>query len=206
MISRLLSTVLTRVRGTPDEAESSSSWELAAPAGGAATATQAEEPAEPFGTGLAFKLAAQVPELALTPIQQKNLIEAETFEELQLFHFEPLDSLAEDPEFDSVLEGRGYLARAIRAGVGARSKLDGLRRTTVKSVRVPGKKRWYVVLRARDYPEGLLTQSFDTYRTAVQDHRTLQGFDPASVSHSFTRLAEVTAFLAGAQCQWPPEA
>lgn len=192
MISRLLSTVLTRVRGTPDEAESSSSWELAAPAGGAATATQAEEPAEPFGTGLAFKLAAQVPELALTPIQQKNLIEAETFEELQLFHFEPLDSLAEDPEFDSVLEGRGYLARAIR--------------TTVKSVRVPGKKRWYVVLRARDYPEGLLTQSFDTYRTAVQDHRTLQGFDPASVSHSFTRLAEVTAFLAGAQCPRPPEA
>lgn len=199
-ISQAASGLLARFRPViGDESwEVVSEPEAVAPAESLTTATAA--------SGDEFRALDFVPSLTLSETQIAALFEADTVAALRGFTFDPLRVLEGDPDFPDRDIGRSRIARAVRAGVGARFKLEGRSRTTCKSPFVSGKKRFYVVLRSRNYPEGFITEDYEVYSREVQSGSGGRiGFDPRGVSHSFTYLAEVVAFLAGAQRGWPQE-
>ena len=95
--------------------------------------------------------------------------------------------------------------RAARAGLSARDKLEGVVRATVSSLKLPqvGSTTWYACLHCKAAPSGFLTRSYPIYASKVIGRNGK--FELGSVSHSFTCLVEVAAYLAGASAQWPVE-
>lgn len=97
--------------------------------------------------------------------------------------------------------GRARLARAFRAGVSAHLVLLG-RDGAVPSPAVPFRNSIYLVLRCHRYPRGFWTSSYKTYIEEVGDR---PGLEAGSVNHAFASRAEASAYLAGANQQWPRE-
>eukprot|EP00438_Fugacium_kawagutii_P030592 Skav225445 [mRNA] locus=scaffold1668:238802:239440:- [translate_table: standard] len=189
----------------PQAEPESEAWELVTDPEVSATPEAPSASTTTFGsTGEAYRAANRVPQPYVDEIREGELFAAHRNPLLEGFTFEAFLALEADPAFATKEIARARLARALRAGLGAKYKLEGRSRTTCKSPYVPGKKNWYVVLRSRNYPEGFLTQDYTIYSREVQSAGAGRiGFDPSSVSHSFTTLAEVSAFLAGAQKGWP---
>ena len=98
---------------------------------------------------------------------------------------------------------RARVARAIRAGVGAKQVLSGQRAVPPASPSVPVKNRFYIALRTSARPEGFWTESSRTYFREVAGPNGAR-FGPEVVSHSFASRTELTAYLAGAG-RGPPQ-
>ena len=97
------------------------------------------------------------------------------------------------------------LARAFRAGLVARCKLDGTPNGYLASPAVPGiSNRHYVCLECESHPHGFWTTSSTLYFRALQRPRSGSVFGN-SVSHAFASRAECEAYLQGASFQWPPQ-
>ncbi|CAE7214213.1 unnamed protein product [Symbiodinium sp. CCMP2592] len=94
--------------------------------------------------------------------------------------------------------GTARVARAYRAGLGAKAHLNGGHK--ISSPTLPGlRNSFYIVLRGPSHPEGIWTKSYQTYAAAVRPVGGPRGsFDSASASHSFPSLAEAEAYLLGA--------
>ena len=100
--------------------------------------------------------------------------------------------------------GPARVARAYRAGLGARRHLAGGHK--IDSPALQGLRNvYYIVLRGPRNPEGLWTRSYQIYAAAVRAEGGPRGsFDRESSSHSFATLAEAEAYLLGAGRSWPP--
>ena len=100
---------------------------------------------------------------------------------------------------------KARLARAFRAGVIARKRIEGHYLDEV-SLGLPLRNQIYVCLRGRFCEPPFWTSSYGIYLDKVGSNIPDQTFHCDSVSHAFPSRAEVQAYLTGAQTQWPPEA
>ena len=91
--------------------------------------------------------------------------------------------------------GAARVARAYRAGVGARLILED-EACKIESPPVSGLRNcYYIVLRAPGHPEGLWTRQCRIYVAAVADKN--------SQTSSFARESASHAYLLGARRAWP---
>ena len=154
-LGQVASSVLDRLGVTREE----DSWELVTDPGPEVPELAAEVASATAASGAEFRAANFVPTIDFVEEEAGALFATTTNTALGEWHFERLAGLEADPDFPSPGVARARLARAVRAGLGARYKLDRRARTTCKSPQVPGIKRWYVVLRSRDFPEGFITRT-----------------------------------------------
>ena len=105
---------------------------------------------------------------------------------------------------DTVWNPRCRIARAFRAGVIARRRLDG-QVLDHSSVVIPYRNSYYVVLRGRGNTPGFWTCNFGVYIAGVGDQNGRNSLHPDTISHGFPSHAESAAYLCGARRSWPPE-
>ena len=97
------------------------------------------------------------------------------------------------------------LARAFRAGVLARRRLDG-GILEESSEGIPLRNTFYICLRtANNCTTGFWTASYANYWSRVRSNVTNE-FHPDSISHAFPSRAEAESYLRGARRRWPPQA
>ena len=100
---------------------------------------------------------------------------------------------------------KARLVRAFRAGLLARFRLDGEYRCE-DSPGIPWRNTYYVVLRGRNNSAGFWTNNYNLYHSSVFETRSgSTNFERTTVSHAFPSLAELEAYILGAQVAWPPE-
>ena len=104
---------------------------------------------------------------------------------------------------DSAWTPAARIARALRAGIGARRKLDGSEHYVNGSPALGLQNRIYICLRSAQHPQGFWTNSSQQYLEGV---RCPSGDRfGTSVSHAFASRAESEAYLLGAGQRWPPQ-
>ena len=148
----------------------------------------------------------QVPFLVVHPAERRLLLSTIFLAGLDNFDFPGLSCLYQHPSLLAFPESpKQRVHRAARAGLSARDKLEGVVRATVSSLKLSqvGPTTWYVCLHCKAAPSGFLTRSYPIYASKVIGRNGK--FELGSVSHSFTCLVEVAAYLAGASAQWPVE-
>lgn len=175
-----------------------SSWELVEEV----TPARFRAPLVPV-SGSELQQRGEVPVLRLTAEEQESLL-SDSALDLGRLHFPELEGFYISPDLAGYhLRSEFRIARAVRAGRSARSKLDGVSRYTVPTPRIHCENNWYICLRAPSQPGGFLTANYRRYSREVKDRKG--NFHPTGVSHGFPTLIEVAAYLAGAEAQWPPE-
>lgn len=104
-----------------------------------------------------------------------------------------------DPSWTS----RARLARAFRAGLAARLRLDGIT-CPVASPSIPFRNSYYIILRSPDLPRGGWTSDYGRFiaRTGRSYDRD---FSSTCVCHAFATRTEVEAYLVGSRRVWPPQ-
>lgn len=105
---------------------------------------------------------------------------------------------------DTVWNPRCRIARAFRAGVIARRRLDGQILDHSSEV-IPYRNAYYVVLRGRGNTPGFWTCNFGVYIAGVGDQNGRNSLHHDTISHGFPTHAESSAYLCGARRSWPPE-
>lgn len=190
----------TRVPWVSPAVEREDSWELVDP-------EPVEEQPDQLpivpASGPLLKAQGEVPVLHLS-LQTELDLERADERKLRDFVFEVLEPFYLSPELRcSRTEAVYRVARAVRAGLGARQKYSGVTQCTLTSPSIRCANRWYVCLRAPSLPAGFITQDYRRYRALVQDRAG--NFHRSGVSHAFPTLIEVAAFLAGSQFQWPQD-
>ena len=104
---------------------------------------------------------------------------------------------------DGSWTGAARVARAYRAGVSARKKVDRVCDYVVSSPPLPHlRNTYYIVLTCPRHPAGFWTSRSKTYSAGVRSPDG-SSFDRLSVSHAFPSRAEVEAYLLGARQEWP---
>ena len=98
---------------------------------------------------------------------------------------------------------RARLGRALRAGLAAKNKLEGVG-TFERSPDIGVSNRIYVVLRGAPGVEPCICHSARAYYQAVRLPGASQ-LHARSVSHACPSRAEAVAYVLGAQALWPPE-
>ena len=153
--------------------------------------------------GVDLQERGEVPVLQLTAGERDQLLSGSVLELAQL-HFPELEGFYISPDLAGYqLRSEFRIARAVRAGCSAKSKLSGVTHFTLATPKINCENNWYICLRSPAYPGGFVTSSYRRYSREVHDRRGK--FHPSGVSHSFPTLIEVAAYLAGAEAQWPPE-
>ena len=104
------------------------------------------------------------------------------------------------PSTTSTWTSQARIARALRAGVGARLSLEGS--PPIASPSIPFQNRFYVALACERYPRGFWCSSYSRYSREVQGSDGAR-FATGSVSHSFATQTELEAYLTGARAAWP---
>ena len=104
------------------------------------------------------------------------------------------------PSTTSTWTSRARIARALRAGVGARLSLEGA--PPIASPSIPFQNRFYVALACERYPRGFWCASYSRYSREVQGSDGAR-FATGSVSHAFATQTELEAYLTGARASWP---
>lgn len=97
------------------------------------------------------------------------------------------------------------LGAAFRAGRGARFKLRGDTGRVYPPLTPPLRLNHFVVLRCPKHPQGFWTTNGQTYFREVGDTFGRGNLPPGTVCFSAASRAEVTAFLLGAEAQWPAQ-
>ena len=134
-----------------------------------------------------------------------DIFAAYTADQLSSLRIPELDSLARRlTGTGSGWTGFARVARAYRAGLGARLHLSG--GVQVNSPPITGlRNTYFIVLRSPACEEGFWTRSSRTYAAAVAERGPQRrSFDPLCTGHSFASQAEAEAYLLGAERQWPP--
>lgn len=110
---------------------------------------------------------------------------------------------ASDPDWTPAAR----IGRAYRAGVLARLRLAG-QVPGVDSLSVPFRNVYYIVLRGAPGAEPCWTLKYSIYlaRVGGRDPTRQSGFAQDSISQALPSHAEASAFLAGANQPWPPQA
>ena len=149
-------------------------------------------------------VSARVPLAGASPfgLEILDLLTPEELEKVDLKHLESQARLL--GSLGGGWSSRARIARAIRAGVGAREVLEGHRPVPPSSPAVPVKNRFYIALRTAARPQGFWTESSRVFFREVSGPDGAR-FGPEVVSHSFASRAELTAYLAGAGRGWPQE-
>ena len=144
-------------------------------------------------------VSAEEPEAPLPPTRSPDtaILAAYSPEALQRLSIPELDTLSRRLTGTAgTWTGAARVARAFRAGLGARQHLLG--GSKISSPQIPGFRNvYYIVLRAPGVPSGAWTRSF---RTCPRG-----SFDINSSSHSLPSLVEAEAYLLGAEREWPEE-
>ena len=96
------------------------------------------------------------------------------------------------------------VARAYRAGLSAKSVLEGRTDYQASSLPVPTRNRIYVVLRCRAEPEGFVTDNFRTFLGRVPKDQVGR-LEKFAVCHAFASRSEASAFIEASGRQWPQE-
>lgn len=96
------------------------------------------------------------------------------------------------------------VARAFRAGVIARRRLDG-EHLNDSSPGVPYRNCYYIVLRGIGNTSGFWTTDYRTYIRQVEDPIARGQLHPDTISQALPTHAEACAYLAGARKGWPRE-
>ena len=96
------------------------------------------------------------------------------------------------------------VARAFRAGVIARRRLDG-EYLNHSSPGIPYRNSYYIVLRGRGNTSGFWTTNYGTYIQSVEDPNSRGALHPDTISHALPTHAECCAYLCGARKGWPRE-
>ena len=104
------------------------------------------------------------------------------------------------PSTTSSWTSSARIARALRAGVGARLSLEGS--PPIASPSIPFQNRFYVALACERYPRGFWCSSYTRYSREVQGSDGAR-FAVGSVSHAFATQTEIEAYLTGARAAWP---
>ncbi len=99
---------------------------------------------------------------------------------------------------------RCRIARAFRAGVIARRRLDG-QVLDHSSPSIPYRNTYYVVLRGIGNSAGWWTGNFGVYIAGVAEQNGRNSLHPDTISHGFPTHAESAAYLCGARRSWPQE-
>ncbi|OLP74955.1 hypothetical protein AK812_SmicGene45344, partial [Symbiodinium microadriaticum] len=86
------------------------------------------------------------------------------------------------------------VARAYRAGLSAKSVLEGRTDYQASSLPVPTRNRIYVVLRCRAEPEGFVTDNFRTFLGRVPKDQVGR-LEKFAVCHAFASRSEASAFI-----------
>ncbi|CAE7765217.1 unnamed protein product [Symbiodinium sp. CCMP2592] len=146
--------------------------------------------AESTGTDEGFELVGQTGPALSSPASSSSASEAAV---LAAFSAEALGAL-DLPQLRALARrltgaggewsGTARVARAYRAGLGAKAHLNGGHK--ISSPTLPGlRNSFYIVLRGPSHPEGIWTKSYQTYAAAVRPVGGPRGsFDSASASHS----------------------
>ena len=96
------------------------------------------------------------------------------------------------------------VARAFRAGVIARRRLDG-EILSHSSQAIPYRNTYYVVLRGRGNSPGFWTTNYATYIQQVENPIARGELHPDTISQGLPTHAECCAYLCGARKEWPRE-
>lgn len=96
------------------------------------------------------------------------------------------------------------IARAFRAGVIARRRLDG-EYLNHSSPTVPYRNCYYIVLRGRGNTPGFWTTDYGTYIQRVENPLSRGELHPDTISQALPTHPECCAFLCGARKGWPQE-
>ncbi len=96
------------------------------------------------------------------------------------------------------------IARAFRAGVIARRRLDG-EVLSHSSPGLPYRNCYYIVLRGRGNSPGFWTSNYATYIQNVENPVSRGELHPDTVSQALPTHAECCAYLCGARKAWPRE-
>ena len=146
---------------------------------------------------------APVPDATST---EEEVLAATTAAELKELHLPFLNPLAARlttrcEEWD----GFSRVARAYRAGVGAKRHLAGGHK--IWSPSISGlRNAYYIILASPAHPGGVWTKSYQVYSESVRALGGPKGsFAPSSSSHSFASLAEAEAYILGSGRPWPPQ-
>ncbi len=139
------------------------------------------------------------------PSLEQRVLEASSAEALAGLPLEFLGHLRKKlTAADPVWSPAARIGRAYRAGLVARKHLDG-EYCDKCSPHLPIRNTIYLVLRTPGFLTGFWTGDFSVYqRLVINCPEAKNGFSPTSVSHAFPTRTEADAFLAGAQCVWPP--
>ena len=105
---------------------------------------------------------------------------------------------------DTVWNPRCRIARAFRAGVIARRRLDG-QVLDHSSQNIPYRNTYYIVLRGIGNSAGFWTCNFGVYIAGVAEQNGRNSLHPDTISHGFPTHAESAAYLCGARRSWPRE-
>ncbi|CAE7810303.1 unnamed protein product [Symbiodinium sp. CCMP2592] len=133
---------------------------------------------------------------------ENRLLEASTVAELAAHDLGTHRHLASGLATVGSWTPEARIARALRAGIGARLVLAGRTHYQTASLSLPLRNRCYVVLRCEARPEGFYTERLGSFRHFVpKDDRGR--LEAGSVCHAFPSRAEAIAFVAAAQRPWP---
>ena len=161
----------------------------------ASSATHGFEIVEPGEAATGLGAESQV-----TPELEERALQADSIQALNSLPLPFLDHLL--PRFrasHTTWTPKTRLARAFRAGVASRRRLDGIF-CEVSVPSVPFRNCFYVCLRAPGGEPPFWTNDYQIYFSKV---RGPVGFHRDSISHAFASHCEVQAFLVGARKQWP---
>lgn len=139
-----------------------------------------------------------------SPAWREAVLDATTPAELEALDIQPVEHL--ERRISEVCGGwsaRARLGRALRAGVAARSKLDG-EAVVVSSPQLNLTNHIYIVLRGAPGAGPCFCHTAKIYYQVVRACGS-DGFHPKSVSHAFPSRAEAEAYAIGAQERWPLE-
>ena len=134
----------------------------------------------------------------------QSLLEATTPEALEALDLSPVRHLLGRLRARTGTSGwtaAARLARALRAGLIARFKLDHEEGAFQASPDIPQANRCYLVLRAAPRKAAGWTEDYTTFLAAVRGPYTT--FHPDVVSHGFPSRAEGEAYCLGAGRTWP---
>ena len=99
---------------------------------------------------------------------------------------------------------RVRIGRAFRAGLGAALVVEGAETQRPRSLALTTRNRFFVCLWAPGHPDGFWRTQASVFFRAVAGPDG-QRIHPEAVWHGFPSRSEVTAFLAGADKEWPAE-
>ena len=163
------------------------------------------EPATSGAAGSTSEPAVDRPLVARSVEWEAALQAATTAGELLALDLSPIHHLLRTCRLSSV---KGWtpearLGLAYRSGRAVRFELDGESERTGPHINTRLPIKVFVVIKSGAFPEGFWTTDFNQFYSGIGDPHRIGVRHPGTIYRSFASQAEGSAFLLGAECQWP---